>query len=64
MQLRGTFCALDHLPDDAPRESPEANATVYRINAGAEKRITDHFVAEFTRIRGKAGCSGRSQPPP
>ena len=35
------------------------NSTVHRINARAEKKVTDHFVAEFTRVRGKAGLLGK-----
>ncbi|MFI9219469.1 hypothetical protein [Streptomyces werraensis] len=35
------------------------NSTVHRITARAEKKVTDHFVAEFTRVRGKAGLLGK-----
>jgi hypothetical protein len=35
------------------------NSTVHRINARAERKVTDHFVAEFTRVRGKAGLLGK-----
>ncbi|MFJ9613446.1 hypothetical protein [Streptomyces noursei] len=32
---------------------------MHRINARAEKKVTEHFVAEFTRLRGKAGLLGK-----
>ncbi|MGW5124567.1 Tn3 family transposase [Streptomyces sp. NPDC004069] len=35
------------------------NSTVHRINARAEKKATEAFVAEFTKVRGKAGLLGR-----
>lgn len=35
------------------------NSTVHRINARAEKKVTEHFVAEFTRVRGKSGLLGK-----
>lgn len=35
------------------------NSTVHRINARAEKKVTEAFVAEFTKVRGKAGLLGR-----
>ncbi|MBH1934109.1 DUF4158 domain-containing protein [Streptomyces sp. AV19] len=35
------------------------NSTVHRINARAEKKVTEAFVAEFTRVRGKAGLLGK-----
>ncbi|WP_205314809.1 hypothetical protein [Nonomuraea lactucae] len=34
------------------------NSTVHRINARAEKKVTEAFVAEFTKVRGKAGLLG------
>lgn len=35
------------------------NSTVHRINARAEKKVTEAFVAEFTKVRGKAGLLGK-----
>ncbi|MEU0720716.1 Tn3 family transposase [Streptomyces lavendulocolor] len=35
------------------------NSTVHRINARAEKKVTEHFVAEFTRVRAKSGLLGK-----
>ncbi|CAM5561933.1 DUF4158 domain-containing protein (plasmid) [Streptomyces viridifaciens] len=35
------------------------NSTVHRINARAEKKVTDAFVAEFTKVRGKTGLLGK-----
>ena len=35
------------------------NSTVHRINARAEKKVTEAFVAEFTKVRGKAGLFGK-----
>ncbi|MBI0375741.1 hypothetical protein JBE27_05495 [Streptomyces albiflaviniger] len=35
------------------------NSTVHRINARAEKKVTEAFVAEFTKVRGKAGPLGK-----
>ncbi|GAA2274293.1 hypothetical protein GCM10010430_70360 [Kitasatospora cystarginea] len=35
------------------------NSTVHRINARAEKKVPDAFVAEFTKVRGKTGLLGR-----
>lgn len=40
------------------------NSTVHRINARAEKKVTEAFVAEFTKVRARPDCSGRSPPPP
>ncbi|WP_329537188.1 hypothetical protein OG568_52720 (plasmid) [Streptomyces sp. NBC_01450] len=34
------------------------NSTVHRINARAEKKVTEVFVAEFTKVRGKSGLLG------
>ncbi|MGX1797928.1 hypothetical protein ACWIGN_19135, partial [Streptomyces albidoflavus] len=31
------------------------NSTVHRINVRAEKKVTEAFVAEFTKVRGKSG---------
>ncbi|MGW5464368.1 Tn3 family transposase [Streptomyces sp. NPDC003996] len=35
------------------------NSTVHRINARAEKKVTEAFVAEFTKVRGKSGLLGK-----
>lgn len=35
------------------------NSTVHRINARAEKKVTEAFVAEFTEVGGKAGLLGK-----
>jgi hypothetical protein len=35
------------------------NSPVHRINARAEKKVTEHFVAEFTQVRGKSGLLGK-----
>ncbi|MET7300408.1 Tn3 family transposase [Embleya sp. NPDC005575] len=35
------------------------NSTVHRINARAEKKVLEHFVAEFTQVRGKSGLLGK-----
>jgi hypothetical protein len=35
------------------------NSAVHRINARAEKKVTEAFVAEFTKVRGKAGLLGK-----
>ncbi|MFH8516994.1 DUF4158 domain-containing protein [Streptomyces gelaticus] len=35
------------------------NSTVHRINARAQKKVTEAFVAEFTKVRGKAGLLGK-----
>jgi len=35
------------------------NSTVHRINAWAEKKVTEAFVAEFTKVRGKSGLLGK-----
>ncbi|MFE7815680.1 hypothetical protein ACFU5P_27825 [Streptomyces sp. NPDC057433] len=36
------------------------NSTVHRINARAEKKATEAFVAEFTKVRGKSGLLGKT----
>ena len=35
------------------------NSTVHRINARAEKKVTEAFVSEFNRVRGKSGLLGK-----
>ncbi|MFE2036199.1 hypothetical protein ACFXBB_23720 [Streptomyces scopuliridis] len=35
------------------------NYTVHRINARAGKKVTEAFVAEFTKVRGKSGLLGK-----
>jgi hypothetical protein len=35
------------------------NSTVHRINARAEKKVTEAFVAEFIKVRGKSGLLGK-----
>ncbi|MEU7033060.1 DUF4158 domain-containing protein [Streptomyces sp. NPDC046237] len=35
------------------------NSTVHRINARAEKKVTEAFVVEFTKVRGKSGLLGK-----
>lgn len=35
------------------------NSTVHRINARAEKKVTEAFVAEFTKVHGKSGLLGK-----
>ncbi|WP_326763678.1 hypothetical protein OG978_03090 [Streptomyces sp. NBC_01591] len=35
------------------------NSTVHRINAWAKKKVTEAFVAEFTKVRGRAGLLGK-----
>jgi hypothetical protein len=35
------------------------NSTVHRINARAEKKVTEAFVTELTKVRGKAGLLGK-----
>lgn len=35
------------------------SSTVHRINVRAEKKVTEAFVAEFTKVRGKSGLLGK-----